>query len=63
MKRTDQPAQPEATQSRSSADPMAALNRLTLGLLNEFTCEKQGYDPYDTRARKLDIWRSKRKRA
>jgi hypothetical protein len=63
MKRTDRPAQLDATQSQSSADATAALNRLTLTLMDQFTCEKQGYDPYDTRARKPDIWRSKRKRA
>jgi hypothetical protein len=64
MKRTDRPAQPETAKPRSASDSMSVLSRLTLGLLDEYQCEKQGYDPYDTsRGRVPDVWRAKRKRA
>jgi hypothetical protein len=64
MKRFNQPAKPAASKPHSDSDPMSALNRLTLGFLDDYTREKQGYDPYDTsRGRKPDIWRTKRKRA
>ena len=66
MKRTDQPASTRGAQAlpSSETDPMSLLSRMTLGLFENYTCEKQGYDPYDTsRNRKPDIWRQKRKRA
>jgi hypothetical protein len=64
MKRFNQPATPAASRPLPGSDPMSELNRITLGFLDNFTCEKQGYDPYDTsRGRKPDIWRTKRKRA
>jgi hypothetical protein len=43
---------------------LAVLTRIKLAFLDEYTCEKRGYDPYDTsRGRAPDIWMSKRKRA
>jgi hypothetical protein len=40
------------------------LKRFKLELLDQFVCEKRGYDPYDTsRERVPDIWSKKRKRA
>jgi hypothetical protein len=58
---------PERNPPRTETDPLAALNRLTLGLLDHldnYACERQGYDPYDTsRARAPDVWSTKRKRA
>jgi hypothetical protein len=40
------------------------LKRFKLELLDQFVCEKRGYDPYDTmRGRSPDIWSMKRKRA
>jgi hypothetical protein len=64
MKRTDHPASPERTEPKSEMDPISLLGRMTMGLLDNYACEKQGYDPYDTtRNRKPDVWRQKRKRA
>jgi hypothetical protein len=40
------------------------LSRIKLAFLDEYTCERRGYDPYDTsKGRAPDIWMSKRKRA
>ena len=40
------------------------LKRFKVELLDQFVCEKRGYDPYDTsRGRAPDIWSKKRKRA
>jgi len=40
------------------------LKRFKLELLDQYVCEKKGYDPYDTsRGRAPDIWAKKRKRA
>lgn len=40
------------------------FKRLRLELLDQYVCEKRGYDPYDTsRGLSPDIWSSKRKRA
>ena len=40
------------------------LKRFKLELLDQYVCEKKGYDPYDTaRGRAPDIWSTKRKRA
>jgi hypothetical protein len=70
MKRTAGPARPgtqKAVPSQSTvptSDPLAALSRIKLAFLDEYTCEKRGYDPYDTsKGRAPDIWMSKRKRA
>jgi hypothetical protein len=64
MKSIDRPAKPESTTPRSTSDPVSVLSRLPLAFLNENTCEKQGYDPYDTSLGRVpDVWRAKRKRA
>jgi hypothetical protein len=64
MPRTDRLAKPESASSQSENDPMALLARMTSGLLDQYRCEKHGYNPYDTSAgRKPDIWLAKRKRA
>lgn len=40
------------------------LKRLKLELLDQYVCEKRGYDPYDTsKGRSPDLWACKRKRA
>jgi hypothetical protein len=66
MKHTVRPAEPAATQASSASDPRCALkriNRIRLEFLDEYTCEKHGYDPYDSsRGRAPDIWSTKRKR-
>lgn len=63
MKKTTGPAQP-ANHSKTDSNPMTALERIKLAFLDEYVCEKTGYDPYDTsRGRSPDIWASKRKRA
>jgi len=55
MKNKTQAAQP-------SKDDV--LKRFKLELLDQYVCEKKGYDPYDTsRGRAPDIWAKKRKRA
>jgi hypothetical protein len=63
MKRTTGPAKP-GTQKTAPSDPIAAVRRIKLAFLDEYTCEKRGYDPYDTsRDRAPDAWTSKPKRA
>jgi hypothetical protein len=63
MKNTKGPAKPVTTQPASS-DPLAALSRIKLAFLDDYVCEKPGYDPYDTsKGRAPDIWAAKRKRA
>ncbi len=41
------------------------VSRIKLALLDEYTCENRGYDPYDTCGNRAtaDLWVSKRKRA
>jgi hypothetical protein len=40
------------------------LKRFNLEFLDQFVCEKRGYDPYDTSKRiSPDVWSTKRKRA
>jgi hypothetical protein len=64
MKRTAGPAKPGADEARPQSDPLSVLSRIKLALLDDYICEKRGYDPYDTsRGRAPDIWMSKRKRA
>jgi hypothetical protein len=64
MKRTERPAKPGTRETRPESDPLSVLSRIKLAFLDEYTCEKRGYDPYDTsRGRAPDIWMSKRKRA
>jgi len=64
MKRTAGPAKPATEETRPESDPLSVLSRIKLAFLDEYTCEKRGYDPYDTsKGRAPDIWMSKRKRA
>jgi hypothetical protein len=70
MKRTAGPAMPgteeaiPAEKAVPPSDPLAVLSRIKLAFLDEYTCERRGYDPYDTsKGRAPDIWMSKRKRA
>jgi len=67
MKRTAGPARPGAASTEKAAPPSEALtvlSRIKLAFLDEYACEKRGYDPYDTaKGRAPDIWMSKRKRA
>jgi len=40
------------------------LKRFNLEFLDQYVCEKRGYDPYDTsKGISPDVWSSKRKRA
>ena len=64
MKRTTGPAKPDSEKTAQDSDPLSVLSRIKLAFLDEYTCEKRGYDPYDTsKGRAPDIWMSKRKRA
>jgi hypothetical protein len=65
MKRTAGPAKPGAgREAAPPSDALTAPSRIKLACLDEYTCEKRGYDPYDNaRGRAPDIWMSKRKRA
>jgi len=64
MKRTVRPAKPDTAESVRESDPLSVLSRIKLAFLDDYTCEKRGYDPYDTsKGRAPDIWMSKRKRA
>lgn len=65
MKRTARPAK-LGTAPAAASEPGAldVLSRIQLAFLDEYSCEKRGYDPYDTSKRATpDIWASKRKRA
>jgi hypothetical protein len=64
MKRTSSPAKPGTATTQQSSDPLSLLKRIKLEFLDEYVCEKRGYDPYDTsKGRAPDIWAAKRKRA
>jgi hypothetical protein len=64
MKLTTRPAMPDTAEPLPEPDPLSVLSRIKLAFLDEYICEKRGYDPYDTsRGRAPDIWMSKRKRA
>jgi hypothetical protein len=46
------------------SEPENIFKRFQLEFLDQYVCEKRGYDPYDTSAaRSPDIWAKKRKRA
>jgi hypothetical protein len=53
--------------SRAAQPPSAPQNifkRFKLEVLDQYVCERRGYDPYDTTtARSPDIWAKKHKRA
>lgn len=64
MKRTSSPAQPGTATIHQPSDPLNLLKRIKLEFLDEYACEKRGYDPYDTsKGRVPDAWAAKRKRA
>jgi hypothetical protein len=64
MKRIVRPTKPGTAQAASASNPIDVLSRIKLQFLDEYTCEKRGYDPYDTSTKATpDIWASKRKRA
>jgi hypothetical protein len=64
MKNSTGPAKPATSKTTSAPDPVSVLNRIKLAFLDEYVCEKRGYDPYDTsKGRAPDIWSSMRKRA
>jgi hypothetical protein len=64
MKRTARPAKPGTDETVQASNPLSAPSGIKLAFLDEYTCEKRGYDPYDTsKGRAPDIWMSKRKRA
>ena len=57
MKHKTKAAQPPS-------EPSDIFKRFKLELLDQYVCERRGYDPYDTStARSPDIWAKKRKRA
>jgi len=58
------PAQPRE-QAAASKDPSNVSSRIRLAFLDEYSCEKRGYDPYDTSRHRAtpDVWVNKRKRA
>jgi len=54
----------KAKPDRQASAPVDILKRFKLELLDQYVCEKRGYDPYDTsKGRAPDIWSTKRKRA
>jgi hypothetical protein len=64
MKQKTRPAKPASTIAHSAPNPLDILKRIQLEFLDEYVCEKRGYDPYDTsRGRAPDVWKAKRKRA
>ena len=64
MKKTKAPAKPDGIHAQKPCEPLPVLTRIKLAFLDEYVCEKPGYDPYDTsRSRGPDVWASKRKRA
>jgi len=64
MKRTQASDRSHPSLASSASDSISVLNRLPLAFLDEYTCDRKGYDPYDTsRGRVPDVWRAKRKRA
>jgi hypothetical protein len=64
MKNSRSPAKPAGSKATQASDPLSVLSRIELAFLDEYVCEKPGYDPYDTsRGRAPDIWAAKRKRA
>ena len=63
MKTTKGPAK-LADSKTDSRDALSVLKKIKLAFLDDYVCEKRGYDPYDTsRGRAPDIWAAKRKRA
>jgi hypothetical protein len=64
MKHKPSLANPAITTAQQQSEPLELLRRIRLEFLDEYVCEKRGYDPYDTsRGRVPDAWAAKRKRA
>jgi len=64
MKHKTSPVAPANLSARQPANPLDILKRMKLEFLDEYVCEKRGYDPYDTsKGRAPDAWTSRRKRA
>jgi len=64
MKSNARAAMPQTSNTHSDSVPMGTLKRIKPAFLEEYTRERQGYDPYDTSTgRSPDVWRAKRKRA
>lgn len=64
MKRTEGPAKPPTDPTDSVEGLQSLMSRLQLAFLEDFSHERQGYDPYDSsKSRSPDIWANKRKRA
>jgi hypothetical protein len=64
MKQT-RPAKPGIALAATASSSLDVMSRIKLAFLDEYSCEKRGYDPYDTSSHRAtpDIWASKRKRA
>lgn len=57
MKHKTKAAQPPS-------EPLNIFKRFKLEALDQYVCERRGYDPYDTAAaRSPDVWAKKSKRA
>jgi len=64
MKVTNRPGKPGTAKTEAESNPLSVLARIQLACLDDYTCERRGYDPYDSsKGRDLDVWSSKRKRA
>jgi hypothetical protein len=65
MKRTIRASARSVAQAIDASGPASVLTRFKLAFLDEYSCEKRGYDPYDTARHRStpDIWTSKHKRA
>jgi hypothetical protein len=64
MKHTTNRSKPASATAQQQSNPLDLLKRMRLEFLDDYACEKRGYDPYDTsKGRAPDIWSAKRKRA
>jgi hypothetical protein len=64
MNRTVDPGKPDTAMTDTTSDQLSVVSRIQLAFLDEYSCEKKGYDPYDTsKDRRPDVWAAKRKRA
>jgi hypothetical protein len=64
MKRIARPDRPDTARIESKDSPLSILSRIQLAFLEDYSRERQGYDPYDSsKSRSPDVWALKRKRA
>jgi len=68
MKSSVHPVMPDTENTEAVSDPTSVASRIQLLLedafLDDYACEKRGYDPYDSSKGRLpDVWATKRKRA